>query len=261
MAADKVRFLFKSVLDDATVSASTETSGLPAGNVKTTLIRQLYRTTGKVSEFIRFKASGAATGANCVFIGNHNFTKNAVVTWSGHTSSNFTGCTLNTTISVATDAQGNVVPVLAVFYSSVQTYLHWRLKVKDSGNASSTLEVGRVMVGRYVEPTRNLRDGFTIRTIDPSRILRTAGREGYANTRKQYKEFSYSSHDLDESEQDLFLGIYAQVGSHKSLVFALDPSSRPHHNTIYCQFTGPVERSHRMNRNMSLNDITFSEKN
>ena len=57
------------------------------------------------------------------------------------------------------------------------------------------------------------------------------------------------------------MGIYAEVGMHRSLVVALDPVSRPHHNTIYCQFTAPVTRTHRVLRQMNLNEITFSEKN
>ena len=43
--ADTVRFLVTSNLDAATITASSETSGLPVENVTNNLVRKVYRTT------------------------------------------------------------------------------------------------------------------------------------------------------------------------------------------------------------------------
>ena len=162
---------------------------------------------------------------------------------------------------MVTDSQGNVIPKIGYFYSTNKTYPHWRLYIKDSGNASSTLEIGRIFAGRYVQPTRNIKDGFQIRTIDPSRKRVTAGRQGYTNIRTQYSELEFGHTDVDEQQMDVMRGIYNEVGSHTAFVFALDPDSRPSHNTIYCEFASGLNQQQRIIRQFSLPSIVLQEKN
>lgn len=258
---NQVRYLKGSVLDDATVSASSQTAGLPAQNVKDKLIRKVYRTTGRANEWVRFKASGGATGINMVFVGKHSFTKNAVVLWQGNTTSNFaSGPALNITLSVVTDALGSVIPKICHFRSAVATYLHWRLYVRDSGNASTNLEIGRIAAGRYTEPTQNVREGFTMRYVDPSRRMVNAGRQGYANTRPSYQEFTYSVGWAKEDQQDQLIALYRSIGQHTAFVFALDPVDRPSHNTAYVEFMEPVSWQSNVVRQGSLQELTLQEK-
>lgn len=259
--ANIVRYLRGSVLDDATVSASSATAGLPAGNVKDKLIRKVYRTTGKSNEWVRFKASGGATGINTIFVGKHSFTKNAVVLWQGNSTSNFaSGPALNITLSVVTDALGSVVPKICHFRSAVATYLHWRLYVRDSGNASTNLEIGRIATGRYVEPTQNVREGFEMRYVDPSRRMVNAGRQGYANTRPTYQEFTYSVAWAKEDQQDQLIALYRSIGQHTAFVFALDPEDRPSHNTAYVEFMEPIAWQSNVVRQKTLSSLTLQEK-
>lgn len=259
--ANVVRWLKGSVLDDATVSASSQTAGLPAGNVKDKLIRKVYRTTGRSNEWIRFKASGGATGINTVFIGKHSLTKNAVVLWQGNTTSNFaSGPALNITLSVVTDALGSAVPKICYFRSAVASYLHWRLYLRDSGNASSNLEIGRIAVGRYVEPAQNLREGFAMRYVDPSRRMVNAGRQGYANTRPTYQEFTYSVAWAKEDQQDQLIALYRSIGQHTAFVFSLDPEDRPSHNSAYVEFMEPLSWESNVTRQKTLQQLTLQEK-
>lgn len=260
--ANLVRYLRSSVLDDATVAVSSQTAGLPGNNVKDKLIRKVYRTTGRANEWVRFKASGGATGINMVFLGRHNFTKNAVVLWQGNTTSNFgSGPALNITLSVVTDALGSVVPKICYFRSAVASYLHWRLYVRDSGNASTNLEVGRLAVGRYVEPSQNLREGFTMRYIDPSRRMVNAGRQGYATTRPTYQEFTYSVSYAREAQQDQLIALYRSIGQHTAFVFSLDPEDRPSHNSAYVEFMEPIAWQSNVTRQKTLQEVTLQEKN
>jgi len=251
------------VLDDATVSASSQTSGLPAINVRDPLIRKVYRTTGKSNEWVRFKASGGATGINTVFLGRHSLTKAAVVLWQGNTTSNFaSGPALTITLSVVTDALGSVVPKIGYFRatSQVYSYLHWRLYFRDSGNASTNVEIGRVAVGRWVQPTQNLREGFRSSYIDPSRRMVTAGRQGYANMRPVYQEFTYSVYHVAEPQQDQLIALYRSIGQHTAFVFALDPETRASHNTAYVEFMEPLSWESNVTRQMTLQSLTLQEK-
>jgi len=259
---NQVRWLKGSVLDDAQVNASSATTGLNSSHVKDPLIRKVYRTTGKSNEWVRFRASGGATGINMVFIGNHSLTKNAVVLWQGNTTSNFdSGPALNTTLTVATDALGTALPKIGYFYTAVQTYLHWRLYFRDTGNASTNVDIGRIAVGRWTQPTQNLREGFTGRYIDPSRRMVSAGRQGYANVRPVFQEFTYSVGRVTEVQRDELVALYRSIGQHTAFVFALDPLDRPSHNTIYAEFAEPLSWSSDVVRQSSLQELTLQERN
>lgn len=260
--ANKVRFLIEDVMDDAELNASSQTAGLPAINVQDELVRKVYRTTGKANEFLAFKASGGPTSFDTVFIGNFGVTKSAVITLQLNSTGNFgSGPAVNVTLAMATDGQGNTLRKITHFFDSVQRYQHLRLYWKDSGNATSNIEVGRVMVGRYIEPNRNLRDGFRLTTYDPSQFSITAGRQGYANVKRQYTEMTYAVSSLDEAEQDEILGIYAKVGRFAPLVVSLDPETRPQHHTFYSQVMTNLGRQQRFGKEMNLVEMTFQEKN
>jgi hypothetical protein len=258
--ADKVRFFVSSVLDDASLRASSATTGLNASNVTHDLIRRVYRSQSNENEWIVFSCSQAVT-MDGVFLGHHNLTKNATIYWQGNTSDAWTSPALSVALSSATDAQGNTINKSSYFWSSDQAYQYWRLYIEDSGNSTLNLEVGRVFAGKAVEPTRNIREGFTLRTMDPSRIQKTAGRQGYANLKDRYDELTYSQGRMDEAGMDEIYGIYNTVGQHSAFVVALDPETRPNHHTYYAQFDGSLNRTQKFGHSYDLDSITISEKN
>lgn len=265
--ADKVRYLLpdKGVLDSATLVvslvASTQSAGLPSRNVQDEHIRKVYRgSSDRASEYLRYRFS-AATTLNCLFVGKHNFTKNAIVLWQGNTTSNFATPALSYQIGVATDARGNVVPKLAYFWSTTPTsYTHWRLHIKDSGNATVNLEVGRIMGGRYDEPSRDIRDGFEITLHDPSRIQQTAGRQGYPNVKPKYEQITYSVGAMEEVVEDTMVAVYNEVGISTPFVLALNPETEPTKRTYYGLFTDAMQRQHRVGSFFDLESLTFQEK-
>ena len=261
---NKFRYLANAdgVLDDATVTVSSETAGLEGINIQDELARKVYRTTGKDNERITLQASGGPTGVNVVHLTNFSVTKDAVILWQGNSTSNFaSGPALSATLIMATDAVGNPIRKITHYFDSVETHEFWRLYWEDSGNASTNIELGRVLAGRYGEPTHNMRDGFTMRTLDPSRFSATKGRQGYANVRRQYSQITYAVSSMLETQQDELLGLYAKVGRYAPLLISLDPETRPHHNSFYCQFQTDLGRQHRFGREMDLHEITFEEKN
>jgi hypothetical protein len=262
--ANKFRFLANAndVLDDATVSVSSETAGLEGINVQDELIRKVYRTKGRENEYITLQASGGQTGMNVVHISNFSASKDAVILWQGNSTSNFaSGPALSVALSMPTDGAGNPIRKITHYFASVETHQYWRLYWEDGGNASSNMDVGRILGGRYTEPQYNMRDGFSIATLDPSRFSATKGRQGYANVRRQYDQVTYAVSSLPETQQNELLALYATTGKYAPLLISIDPEVRPHHNSYYCQFVNDVSRQHRFGREMNLNQITFEEKN
>lgn len=263
LADDKARFVITSVLDNAEINASSVVAGLFSSHVADELVRKVYKTTANSNEWVHLKSSGGATGIDTVFVGNHNFSKDAVVLWQGNTTSDFSsGPALSITLSIVTDAQGEMVPKTAYFSSGVAQYEHWRLYFEDSGNGSSNLQVGRLFAGRAIEPNFNSRDGFTERYVDPSRTRRTAGRQGYKNIRTPYMEYSYSVGHAKRAQQDELVGMFNKVGQHTAFVFALQPKIRPIDSTVYGEFEDPdISFGQTILENADILEILIQEKN
>jgi hypothetical protein len=262
--ANKVRWLASKndVLDDATVSVSSETDGLGGINVQDELVRRVYRTTGRENEYVTLQASGGQVGLNVVHISNFSVTKDAVILWQGNSTSNFaSGPALSVTLAMATDGTGNPIRKITHYFDSVQTHEFWRLYWEDSGNPSTNIEVGRILAGEYTEPQYNMRDGFSMTPLDPSRFSATKGRQGYANVKRQYYQVTYSVSSMPETQQNELLALYACTGKYAPLLLSLDPETRPHHNSYYCQFMNDPTLQHRFGREMDLSEITFEEKN
>ena len=115
---NKLKFVLTDVLDSATVTASSTTSGLPAQNVQDPLVRKVYRSTASTNEWLKFDV-GAATTINCLMIANHNLTLGSTVKFQGHASDSWGTPSLDTNLTVATDAQGNNVMKIAHFYQTI----------------------------------------------------------------------------------------------------------------------------------------------
>lgn len=264
---NKIRFLYESVLDVTatsdglvTISASSAASGLPAANVQDPLIRKVYRTTGISTEFLRWDLGSPQT-IRQFFIGNHNFTKTATVTIAGHTSDNFTSPSFNATLTIATDAFGATIPKINTFFATAQTYRHWRLKMIDTANPSAGLEIGRVMGGSPFDPRRNLSDRFIKKTIDPSRGVQTAGRQGYWRLKKKYQELSARMSFQDRTDLDDLEAFYRRVGMHSPFVIALQPETLPTKDSFYVQFSQPLDFEHIVLDSAHVQRIVLSEKN
>ncbi len=259
---DKVRFLLQdgSVIDDATISASSATSGLPVSNVTHELIRRVYRTEGNKNEWILFEFA-AATTIDYLFLGGHNLTKDAIIKWEGNSADSWASPALQVTLNSATDGQGATIGKSAYFWDTGQEYKYWRLYIEDSTNATTSLDIGRIMAGRAIEPTYNVRQGFSMRTVDPSRTQTVAGRQGYANKRDRYDVWTYTQGHMSSTAMDEIYGIYNTVGEHTAFVVALDPDTRPNHHTYYAQFEGDLNRTQRFGSNFDLEPITIAEKN
>jgi hypothetical protein len=262
---ERMRWLIDSVFDATdsvglvTISASSEAAGLPVANVQSPFIRKVYRSTDTNREFIRWDL-GSPQQVRQIFIGNHNFSKTAGIQIKGHTSSNFSSPSFTESLSVVTDSLGITLNKINTFFSTVQTYRHWRLDIVDPGNASSGLQVGRVMAGSPINPRRNLSDGFTRRQVDPSRGVQTAGRQGYFKKRDRYEELTFSMPRMERSDWDEIQGIYNKVGLHSPFVVALQPDTRPIHDTFYVQFAQPLNMDHQVLDSVNITRVTLSEK-
>lgn len=257
---NKVRWIAKSVLDSATVTARSQLSGLPASNLQSRLIRQEYHTTGINLEFVNFDV-GAPTGFDALFLGNTHFTKNATVLVLCNTVENMTSPALTITLGKATDGFGNVYPKQVAILSNVTMYRYFRLKMQDAANSTTYLKGGRLFVGRSTIPTQNIREGMETEIIDPSVGQKTAGRQSYYKSRQKYRRFNYAVGIIRRPQEDQVVSLFNEVGRYGSLVYCNNPASNPVVDTIYAEISADaINITDAVVSQRDIGQILFEEK-
>ena len=198
-----IRILHNFLTDASGVAltGSTASSGYPVANVQDQRIAKVFRTTVKGDGFVKFNM-GAATSLTCMAFMHHNLTGSATVRLWGHTSNlgdtaavwngvatlaatythnniaggasaaSYISSSLITTGAQATELPPRYLNGLGYFSLSRQW---WFLSIQDSGNSADYLELGRVVGGAYVEPTRYLLANYAANMIDPVEELRLEG--------------------------------------------------------------------------------------
>ncbi len=133
--------------DAATVTGSSQANtDLVPANVLHDHVSKLWRTTGKASENIVFDL-GAATNITVFSMFTFNLTASATVTLQANTADSWGSPAYSQALTIATDADGNVLQRLVYFLD--ETYRYWRVTFADSGNAASYLQIGRIAAGTY----------------------------------------------------------------------------------------------------------------
>jgi len=248
-----VRILYNSALwDGGTISASSEVAGLEGSNAIHDFVGKPWRSTGDTSETWT-NDLGSATALTCFGMFNHNLTSSATVKLQANSSDSWGSPPFDQTLTVATDADGNVLPRL-VHFPSTSSYRYWRIDIADASNPDGFVQVGRFMAGSYWEPTRTVTDGFVIRTHDPSQGTRAPGTGWFARQRNKYREADVGFELYNRNQHEKFDAVFSRVGQTKPLILALDPANHPTKDSMYCKVTSPLDQ---VFRETSLFDMPF----
>ena len=224
------RFLHTMKFDTATITSSSEVTGLPDDNAVQAFVARVWRTTGDTAEWIKFDL-GSAKKITMVAIFGHNLTSGATVTIEAHTSDSWTTPAYSATITWHAQA-------LVKFLD--QTYRWWRITFADAANTDGYIEIGRICAGEYVEPDVNVSEDVTRTVADPSNAEEAEGRQGWYYEKPQYRTMAVKFTGIARAQQDQLETMFEEVGNTRPLVFALDPDNYPADDTIYCVLKTPL---------------------
>ena len=240
-----VRFLHSFKFDTATITSSSEVSGLPDDNAVHDFVAKKWRTTADTGQWIKFDMA-TATKIKMLAIFGHNLTSGAAVTLQGN----------------ATDSWGPPSYTKALTWNEKaivefidETYRWWRITIEDGSNPDGYIEIGRICAGEYIEPDVNVNEEVQKRIVDPSFIQESEGRQGYAVEKNAYRTYDVMFTGIARAQQDQLETIFRAVKNIYPLVFALDPDNYPEADTLYCMITTPL--AHALTA-LGYGDVTIS---
>lgn len=226
--------------DGATITSSSEAStDLADDNTVDDLPGRVWRTTGASSESIVFDF-GSAVNFDIFGIFNHNFTSGATVKLQANGTDSWGSPSYNQTLTIATDADSVVLPRLVYFPSNPTARRYWRVSVQDSSNPDGYIEIGRLIAGSYYEPSRSVADGLIVTDIDPSEGFAGPGTAGFWRVRPKYRRAAILFPLYTATQADELYAFFSKVGRTRPIVLALDPTSRPSEDSMYCYFKSNV---------------------
>ena len=226
------RFLYNYKFDTATISSSSQVSGLPDDNAVQEFVGKKWRATDCSAEWIKFDL-GSAKKITMVAIFGHNLTQSTEIRLEGRTSDSGWGAGPDIEIMTWNDK------AIVLFLN--MTYRWWRVYLQNVGNPDGYIEIGRICAGEYVEPDVNVNENVIKKLIDPSTTIESEGRQGYAVTRDKYRVFGVEFTGIARAQQDELTDMFDTVGNTEYLCFALDPTNKPNDDTIYCKINTPID--------------------
>jgi hypothetical protein len=227
------RFLYTFKFDGATISASSEVSGLPAANVTQEFVGKVWRSTADTGQWVKFDL-GTAKKITMVAVFGHNLSAGAVVTLQANDADAWE----NPAYSAALASTSS-----AIVHFLDKTYRWWRITVEDGANADGYIEIGRICAGEYYEPGVNFQESVKKSLVDPSTVEEADGRQEWTVERTKYRTYAVQFGDISAAQQGELETMFRVVGITRPLVFALDPDVAPETETIYCKIKGSLSRA------------------
>ena len=244
--------------DAATITGSSQANtDLVPANVVHDHVSKMWRTTGKASENIVFDL-GSAKKITVFSMFTFNLTASATVTLQANASNSWGLPSYSQALTIATDADGAVLPRIVYFLD--QTYRYWRVTLADSGNSDSYLQIGRMAAGEYYELTRNINQNFNITMFDPSEGDRVPGRQTFFRNRNRYRRATVRYNLQSQTQTDKLSAIMLTTGNTRPIVLALDPTDRPSKDSMYCYLETPLSQAHQFVGNYSTAQLVYEEK-
>jgi hypothetical protein len=157
---------------------------------------------------------------------NHNLSETATVTLEGHTSDVWT----SPAFSQAMTVYGRMA---VAFLSTAKNYPWWRITVVDVGNPDGFFSVGRVYLGPYFEPDRNIIVGRPVERVDPSSVSYSEGHQASSVIREKYDIHNYNFERTEEKDE--FDAMFDYSGVAKPLFLCETPDS-PSGALFYVKF-------------------------
>lgn len=153
---------------------------------------------------------------NCIFLHDCNFTTNTVVNLKLYSDNNFTNLVRNENTTVSSTLLSSWRPCFA--FDSFESLNIQSARISISG-AESRIDIGRLFIGKALQPKVNFAYGWEFGLEDPSIQDEMSDGSLHVQELNDYRKVNFTLEALDEEENDMqewfnglkFCGIRRQV--------------------------------------------------
>jgi len=176
------------------------------------------------------------TDINCIFLHDCNFVSDTIVNLKLFSDNNFTTEIYSGNLTVSSTLISGWTPCFAM--SSFDLIVAKSAKISII-NGDSYLDIGRLFIGKALQPTLNFSYGWSLDMTDPSIQNEMSDGSIHVQELQDYRRVSFTISDLDEDEnniQEWFNGV-RYCGIKRQVVVSLFPKGDSA-NFLHSTFVG-----------------------
>lgn len=224
----KMRFIFDNYVDSSTLSASPAmVATLPSSNLASPFRSKVARSTSTGYQQITCTFSTTGLSVSGIILGRVNFKTNVtyrIKLYGGagllHDSGNLTTANITNYGTTGNETATNIAywietPVSSVAYVTIDI---------SGGSGMSYYEIGRLIIGEYIEPTYNLSYNHELSWEENTKQYRTISGSLRSDVALPYRQFSFDIGTIKEEDRELLQDGMKLVGLRKDFFFSIFPN-------------------------------------
>jgi hypothetical protein len=272
MAGRAHRLLFvdpQEMFDAATLTATSESGEHVVGNLQDQRPGRVWRSTTAATANTKIKVDfGSAKSINAFAFSHHNISLVGTVELYGSTTGAFAGEEVAITSEpqevrepeyaygdgpygyggyggfVTDDVLPDYVPIYFLEISKTANYRYYQIRFADTTNADAYLQVGRMALGNFFQPSSDHFWGYTKAVDDISIIGRTGQGSFYSSALAKYQVVANISHNCTLKQwEDEWLPFILRKGKTRDMFMFMDESKEAEARHIMRRYYGRFQVS------------------
>lgn len=254
--------------DAATIAAGSEVASLPAANLQSLQPKKVWRSASS-SDYLNVTFA-APIAANMLALVGHNLSSMGTyrVRAAATLADTVNAPALDTGFQSVWPATGKPVAphwprrLSALTWSNDAAYLYYRVDILDADPATTYIEAGRLVLGRYWQPTFNFDLSGTPYGFDQADVQTKTDYNELFTDRRSRSAPRRMSLQISASDKRETLDGVAEIqrlrGGHGDVIVCLDPNATTdfHRFSMQAVFTSPQE--HQIVPQFNGGDVMFS---
>lgn len=206
---ERIKFYYYNLVDQSStvITGGNQNASFPASNLKDPRRTKVYRSTtatdSVVFDFITTEA------VDSILVKDHpslGFGFNGSLTIEANATDSWGAPAFSTTLTPSTEFGFGLLTL-----STPQTYRYWRI----TGTGTSYFELGKIFIGSYFQPQRNLGNSFSFRERDLSDVSQNRYNQRFIDEIPSQKILSGNINLIDKDNVDSFFDFINYVGIRK----------------------------------------------
>ena len=232
-----MRVLYNNLWDDYDLTESHEDANYPVENTQDIRLAKRWRTeTASAASIVIDAGTGSTITCDTCSIIQHNFTASAGVFIQASSANTWAGPGLSAQVSYRAG------PMVLFFTSTAERF--WRFSFDHLTNADGYYEIGRLMLGAYLQIDPSSMVEFPEKHPRSDRLSFSISNQPYTDEGMGHKELSYQFQYAGNTMKASMVTLWETVGKHTPLLFLnynLDYTVIP---PLYCSITNDIIFEH-----------------
>ncbi len=241
-----MRIIYQNLWDDYTLVESQEDANYPVENTQDVRLAKIWRTetVSSATIVIDVGTGNTITADSCAIL-NHNFSASSESFIQANSANSWAAVGLSSAVAYRTGTMVN-------FFTS-STARYWRFNFIDTAGSAGVYEVGRLMLGEYLQVDPSSLVEFPEKHVRNDRQAFSKSNQFYADQGSGWKELKYKFVNTDDTMKGKIETMWDLNGKHTPLLLMNYDTSFSILPPLYCAIIKDITFGHLLHDRWEYN--------